>query len=344
MPDRRKSRGVAIAQRNGVNLREQSPEADLASIIIPAYFAARFLPTALADVEQQTWRQWEVIVVEDGSRDGAEQIVGEFAKQHRDHRVVYHRLERNGGLGVARNTAMGLAHGEYIAFLDADDRWKPNHLQLAIQALQTSGAQLAYSTVELFDDISGGSFGTWGPTDHDLAVFPESLFLRNFIQPSATVVRQEVLRAVGGFCTVDRAGVNDLDYWLRSIEAGQRFVYVDQITCLYRKNHTEAMTAKVARISEGVARVLHSHMFTVPGGRGRRRRVAKHYARAAWHHLAPVQDASAEPANAPRLLARAWRLRPDRIDYLAMATLAQAIVSTGMVEQFRPFWRKRLAA
>jgi len=333
-----------IASQYRVNFQSDAVQPDTVAVIIPAYHAARFMPTALADVSSQTWKDWEVVVVEDGSYDGTEQIVADFRIQHPEHRIVYHRLEQNGGLGVARNTALGMARGEYIAFLDADDRWRPRHLELAISALKRSGAHLAYSTVALFDDISGQVFGSWGPSDHDLAVFPESLFLRNFIQPSATVVRNEVVRALGGFCTVDRAGVNDLDYWLRSIEAGKQFVYVDEVTCLYRKNHNEAMTAKVARISEGVARVLHSHMFRVPGGRGRRRRVAKHYARAAWNHLSLEQDPSAEPANAPRLLANAWRLRPDRVDYLAMATFAQAIVSAGLVERFRPMWKKRLAA
>ncbi len=240
---------------------------------------------------------------------------------------------------------MALAEGEFIAFLDADDRWKSSHLERAIQALKNSGADLAYSTVELFDDESTRPIGTWGPSEHDRHCFPESLFLRNFIQPSATVIRREVVQVVGGFDTVDRAGVNDLDYWLRSVEAGKRFAYVDEITCGYRKNHNEAMTAKVARISEGVARVLDFHRKRVPGPKkGRRRRVARHFARAAWHHLAPQQDTSAEPAHAPALLARAWCIRPERLDYLAMATFAQAIVVTGTVDQFRPFWRRRLAA
>src|SRR5687767_8608489 len=99
----------------------------LISICIPSYKADKYLGAALASVKEQTLTDWEVIVTEDGSKDRAEEIVKEFAATVTQ-TVVYQRHEVNRGLPATRNTSIAAARGEFIAFLDADDKWVAGHL------------------------------------------------------------------------------------------------------------------------------------------------------------------------------------------------------------------------
>src|SRR4051812_16700052 len=99
------------------------------SVLIAAYRAAPFLPAALACVTAQTHADWELIVVEDGSHDGTEELVRAFAATHSPaRRVTYDNLGENRGVAAARNRLLSLAQGEAVAFLDADDEWQPTHL------------------------------------------------------------------------------------------------------------------------------------------------------------------------------------------------------------------------
>src|ERR1039457_4756626 len=96
----------------------------LVSICIPAYNAERFIPETLASVRAQTYKNWEVIVTEDGTKDSTEELLATFAKPV-PQPVIYNRHEINRGLPHTRNTGIGAARGQWIAFLDADDFWEP---------------------------------------------------------------------------------------------------------------------------------------------------------------------------------------------------------------------------
>lgn len=99
---------------------------DLVSIIMPAYNCESYIGTTLDSVINQTYQNWEVIVIDDCSTDNTAKIVEEYMKK--DNRIRYHKLEKNSGAAVARNKAVDLATGKYIAFLDSDDVWFPEKL------------------------------------------------------------------------------------------------------------------------------------------------------------------------------------------------------------------------
>ena len=99
----------------------------LVSVIIPTYNREKFLPYALGSVKNQTYKDWELIIVDDGSTDNTEKVCKEFAKTI-DQPVKY-IYQENQGVAGARNTGLKHAQGEFIAFLDSDDRWYPWHLK-----------------------------------------------------------------------------------------------------------------------------------------------------------------------------------------------------------------------
>ena len=109
----------------------------LVSIITPAYNAEAYLQEAIASVQAQGYTNWEMIIVDDCSSDGTQRIARRAAEQ--DARIRYERLASNSGAAVARNRALELARGRYVAFLDADDRWKPKKLERQLAFMEKNG-------------------------------------------------------------------------------------------------------------------------------------------------------------------------------------------------------------
>src|SRR5687768_15411869 len=108
------------------------------SICIPAFKADRYLEATLESVRAQTFKEWELILVEDGSRDRTEAIVQDFARRV-SQPVRFFRHDTNKGLSATRNTGFSHSSAELLALLDADDLWRPDHLQLSLATLESSG-------------------------------------------------------------------------------------------------------------------------------------------------------------------------------------------------------------
>ena len=106
----------------------------LVSIVMPAHKSGKFIGKAIDSVIAQTYRNWELIVVDDASTDNTAGVVDKYTKK--DSRIKYHRLDKNSGAAVARNTAIELAHGKYMAFLDSDDAWFPDKLTKQISFME----------------------------------------------------------------------------------------------------------------------------------------------------------------------------------------------------------------
>ncbi len=230
----------------------------LVSIIMPAYKAEKLIPEALACVKAQTYKNWELIVVEDASNDATKVIVNEFAIDVGEARVKYIRHEYNQGVSAVRNTAMKQAEGEYLAFLDYDDLWKAHHLETAVNTLQKTGGDIVYSIVEMFQDGTNKIIGIWGPSKEDVDEFPASLLGRNYIASNVVVMKSCIPAKVGYFETNLKAA-EDLDYWLRIAEAGFKFVYIPGVYGSYRKKQSSSLTSQVAMVAECHAMVIRKH-------------------------------------------------------------------------------------
>ncbi len=290
----------------------------LVSIVTPTRCGERFIGDALASIGRQTYAHWELIVVEDGSNGPTQQIVQEFARRHPSKRVDYIRNDRSYGAAHSRNVAFAKAAGQYVALLDCDDRWLPEHLAVSVDAFHSTGADIVYSTVLIVEDQTDHVLGIWGPDAEERADFLPSLFRRSFVTPSATLMRRRVLADVGAWNTACRY-CEDVDYWLRCAAAHKRFHCVGGCHCLYRKNHNGATTHKQCGLLEEVAEVT-AQFIRMPGlpERLTRKYAARAYALAARLHATsdPLRDPSADPLRSSRLMWKAWRLRPRTVKYL----------------------------
>ncbi len=126
--------------------QKPTPSAPLVSVIIPTYNRRALLPQAIASALGQTLSDMEVIVVDDGSTDGTPELLAAWP----DPRVRYHQASHRGAC-AARNLGLDLARGQYIAFLDSDDRWYPEKLAVQRLRLETSGADVVFCAFRRYD-------------------------------------------------------------------------------------------------------------------------------------------------------------------------------------------------
>jgi len=118
-------------------------ESPLVSIIIPTFNSEKFISEAILSVQKQSYLNWEIILIDDCSTDATLSIVSKIALNEK--RIKHFKLAVNSGTGVARNAALASAKGKYIAFLDADDLWKPNKLALQLRFMQTNNLPFTFS-------------------------------------------------------------------------------------------------------------------------------------------------------------------------------------------------------
>jgi GT2 family glycosyltransferase len=294
----------------------------LVSVVIPAWKAGTHIAATLRTLGRQSYTDWELVVVEDGSADATRRIVASFAAEFPRHRVVYLRHDRSLGPSAARNTGFAEARGQFIALLDADDHWLPDHLAESVGCLEQERTDIAYSSVILSDHASGMPFGVWGPTTHELANFPGNLLNRNSVVPSATVLRRHVLEDVGGWHPGLRYA-EDVFYWLSCARAGKTFSYLPGVRCIYTKNRSGSATQRLAQTMTSFAWVVESFLVDavdrpVPmSDRAAARRVAGAYHTAALTHLNGSRhgDPSADPRLAYACASKAWQAKPMRFRY-----------------------------
>jgi hypothetical protein len=183
------------------------------SIIIPAYNQAQYLGQALRSVLAQTWIDWEAIVVDDGSTDNTRDIAANAS----DSRICY-IYQANQGLAGARNTGVRAAQGEYLAFLDSDDEFEPEFLQVCVEALQADRALAAVYTATHFIDQSGQVLPHADTHALSGAAFQQQLRRGGFFSTGAVVARAGCVREAGLFDTgLQGQGTEDWDLWLRIV-------------------------------------------------------------------------------------------------------------------------------
>lgn len=216
---------------------ESSP---LVSVILPTYNQAKYLQRSIESVLAQTYLNWELVVWDDGSTDNSKEIVNSFS----DHRIKYY-FERNHGAPYARNRAIEISQGIYLALLDSDDQWVDDKLSVQVKVMDsnpnidvlfTDFLSINYSTNE-----KNLAFGEYSGVMKllDVQQFDDSLFIinsgflnglviDNFIASDTIILRREVLGRIGGFNESLRNS-DDFELWWRMGLTGVRMAYIDKV-------------------------------------------------------------------------------------------------------------------
>lgn len=284
----------------------------LISIVLPFFNAARFLPETLESVFTQTFTDWELILVDDGSSDASSAMARECAAQSRaggrpqSSEVLYveHDGHVNRGTGPSRKAGIERASGEWIALLDADDVWRPEKLARQIAAAQAHpSAELIFGRPEYWQSWSGGADrvperdelgGLYEPPQLLLATI-----LGNMIPPSPSdvLVRRELWRRVGGFEDEFPRMYEDQVFFAKCMAAAAAFVASETWT-RYRL-HPGSMESSAANKAD----------FAY----GERQRFLSWLVRTFSDHPSPQVRAAVRrlswPARNPRLHNLLWRTR-----------------------------------
>lgn len=209
------------------------------SVVIPTYNRAHLLPRAMRSVLAQTWSDIEVIVVDDGSIDETPDVV----RRVRDARVRLIRLDRNGGAARARNEGVRAASGEWVAFLDSDDEWVREMLELQVERLVREGchATVVYCQGHLHNEVTGRMTRLY-VTPYEGDVFDRLLAGWIPVTTSMFLVKRSSLVAVGGFDERLQC-LEDYDLWLRLAEASNYFGVVDLPLVIKREGLDPRMTS-----------------------------------------------------------------------------------------------------
>lgn len=220
------------------------------SVVMPAYNVEPFVDAAVASVRAQTFRDFELLVVDDGSTDGTSAVVERHARE--DSRV---RLlgQANAGISAARNLALRHARGSLIAILDSDDAWTPDYLEAQVRILEQRPE---------VDIVTGNAWFQGGPEDgRPAAPTPDPRAdpdLRSLLGDETSVFimsvfRRELIDTVGGFDESFRSN-EDYDLWIRAAMAGFRFARNDTPAGYYRRRD-DSLSADELRMLDGILRV-----------------------------------------------------------------------------------------
>jgi len=226
------------------------------SVVIPAYQAADFVGQAIDSVLEQSYREREIIVVNDGSTDETSAIIRSY------HGRVRGIDQVNGGPSVARNAGVAAARGDLIALLDADDWWAPNRLERCVdEMLEHTEVDVLTTDAFLVDDDTPtkrrwyGDFADFAfpPPEQQLA----SMLDCNFVFVSA-LMRRSLIEQVGGF---DPAflGTEDYDLWIRMLRTGANFGLIREPLAYYRVRD-ESLSRNAARQWTQHLHVLEKHL------------------------------------------------------------------------------------
>lgn len=247
------------------------------SVVISAYQKAQFLPRTLQSVLDQTFQDFEVIVVDDGSTDNAREIVENFADN--DSRVEY-IYQQNQGPGSARNTGIRASQADLIALLDGDDAWLPDKLEHQVRVMEAfPNIDLLLTNSQYINILKTGQPVQMANYYHDYILshfnprpleefgevyligeddFPAKITQKNVFLPTTVMFRKQIWTEIGGFNEEFR-GPEDLDFWARAALKKCQFAYTSHVGAIYYKNETSLVQASEKSYLEQLKHALYAH-------------------------------------------------------------------------------------
>ena len=201
----------------------------IVSIIVPAYNSECYIGRTIESVISQTYKFWEMIIVDDCSLDKTAEVILSYSLK--DKRIKYKKLEVNSGAAVARNVAMSMATGQYIAFLDSDDVWLPDKLSTQIQFMQENNYKFTCTDYEQIDETGR----CLGKIIHCREKADYNRVLLDCPIGNSTVMYD--VTQMGKFEVPNIRKRNDDALWLKMLKS-EKFIYgLNQVLVQYRMRH-----------------------------------------------------------------------------------------------------------
>jgi len=278
------------------------------SVVIPTYKHCDFVRTTLDSVFAQTFTDYEIIVVNDGSPDNTAEALRPLAEAGR----IRYIAQENQGQGAARNRGLAEAQGEFIAFLDDDDLWPPDKLEWQVAALrQHPDAGMVAGPADMMDATTGQRLSQM-PFFPEITV--EILFQGNpIVSPGQTLVRADLLRRLNGL-SAEIWGADDWDLWFR-IAKNSRILMEDRVALFYQI-HPGNASGQMKRMLDNACRVIKIHLKDVDPKKRRRAELSAYQflnSYLGWRVTDQMQDAAKAGRIGQVVLSLAMLLRINRV-------------------------------
>ncbi len=236
-----------LEKRAGKSVTSEKPSV---SIIIPCYDNSGLIGETLDTVFAQTYQNFEIILVNDGSPDTSElekSLAPYFDK------IIYVRQE-NRGASAARNTGIDYARGNLLAFLDGDDLWLPEYLETQLKFIAESNFQMIYCDALMFGEKiwEGKNYMETSPSHGDVTVNSLILAECNVITSGTVVEKEQVLKRQGFDESAEAMRVEDFDLWIGLAKQGCRIGYQRKVLLKYRVSFTGLSGGNVSRAERSV--------------------------------------------------------------------------------------------
>lgn len=206
--------------------QESVTKEPLVSVVMPAYNSERFIAEAIESVQAQTWKNWELVVMDDVSSDHTVDIVRSFAEK--DPRIRLFENGNNLGAAGSRNRAFKLCHGDYVALLDSDDAWMPEKLERQVRTAESTGAEIIYCSYAMIDENDQSLWKNFVVPEK--ITFEEALS-RSVMCPSATLLSREI---TDNYRFSEALYHEDLLYWLILLRDGKKVAGIRDVLASYR--------------------------------------------------------------------------------------------------------------
>jgi glycosyltransferase involved in cell wall biosynthesis len=278
----------------------------LVSVVIPTYNHAHFLGRALQSVVDQTYSNWEAIVIDNHSHDNTDQVIQSF----KNSRITTLKIHNNGIIAASRNAGINAAKGDWIAFLDSDDLWYPQKLEVVMKGVDEDPTIDVFSTDEfLVNELTGSKILLeYGPCSLDL--YKALLISGNRFSPSATLVKRNFLnrmtirfRENRGFVTAE-----DYDLWMLLAREGAKFKCIRSVQGEYSIHATNS-SGQAAKHQKNIVNVIQDHVYKQQSFQANKDRL--------WSEI-----------NARLLLAKSKQLLIDKKFLVGLIALAEALFSS----------------
>jgi len=226
----------------------------LVSVVIPCYNYAEYLPDAVNSVINQTYKNWEIIIVNDGSEDNTAEVASQLISSNPDRKIKLINQDNSGKPAVSRNRGIAESNGEYILPLDADDMLIPGALKMYIDELENINTDncVVYAWLKTF----GVTSNLWQTREFQL-----NELLHKTMLPYCSMFHRSVWQKLNGYRT--NVGYEDWDFWIGAAENGAAFLNIPRVTTLRRETENTSRQETDRKQHElNIAGIIKNHKFS----------------------------------------------------------------------------------
>lgn len=215
---------------SALNLFSYMTKSELVSVILPTYNHSHFLKSAIESVLSQTYKNWELIIIDNHSTDLTDEVINQF----KDSRIKVFKVHNNGVIAVSRNIGISKASGFWIAFLDSDDWWVPEKLMTCL-SLNKEGDDLLFHDLHIIGNSpSIFTAKLLKGKNYEIPVLKDLIINGNFICNSSVIVKRSILNKIGKINeNTQLIASEDYHTWMRISTISNNFKYIPEVLGYY---------------------------------------------------------------------------------------------------------------